>query len=100
MNAEDTSSAAPWRRPAAPRARGARAWLCSWQRGSGFAAAADDIEEHFLQGAAAVAGEQDARFVIVLDAPLLHDDHPLAQPLDFGHVVRRQEHGGTPFGAV
>src|SRR6267143_756707 len=47
-------------------------------------AAARHVEKNLLQGLAAVAGEQMRRRVVVLDAPLLHDDDALAQPLDLG----------------
>ena len=83
-SAAGTNSAAPSRRCGATRRMHVRA------HGARLAVsrAARDVEEHFLQRVAAVAREQAGRRVVVLDAALLHEDHALAQALDFRHVVR------------
>jgi len=49
------------------------------------------IEKHFFQRRAVVARQNGGRTVIVFDTPALHDDNPVAQPLDLKHVVRRQQ---------
>src|SRR5262245_45900242 len=66
----------------------------------GFAATARDVEEHLLQRLAAVAGQKARRRVVILDAAALHDDDPVAQPLDLGHVVGGEQHGRATLGPV
>src|SRR3954454_4488908 len=85
-NAADTNSAAPLRRFVAREARKHRAR--SLRRLAILAASPRHIEKHFLQRVTAVALAQARRRVVILDAALLHENHPLAQPLHLGHVVR------------
>src|SRR5437773_1565683 len=58
-----------------------------------FAASARDVETHLFERAPAVADEQARRRVVVLDAPALHDDDALAQPLHLRHVVGGEQNG-------
>src|SRR5215471_12096534 len=67
---------------------------------SGLAATTGDVEKHLLQGFTAIAGEKVRWRVVVLDAAALHDDDPVAQPLDLGHVVGGEQHGRAAFGPV
>ena len=65
-----------------------------------FTAAARDVEENLFQRAPAVARQQPLRRVVVLDAAVLHDDDTFAQPLDLGHVVRGEQHGGIAVATI
>src|SRR5215203_3218407 len=54
-------------------------------------ATARDIEEYFFERRAVVARHDAVGTVVVLDTAALHDDHSIAQPLHFKHIVRRQQ---------
>ena len=68
--------------------------------------AARDVEEHLLHVGAAVARDQLCRRALVDDHAGAQHDHVVAHPLDFAHVVRREQHraagarAGTPRGSV
>src|ERR1700685_84884 len=87
---------------ALPRARGSGRWLWnrSLRRLAFGAVAACDVEENFFERAAAVARQQFYRRIVIDDAALVHDDDPLAEPFDLGHVVGREQHRGPMLMAV
>src|SRR5439155_8834384 len=64
------------------------------------AAAAGDVKENLFERLAAIASDKVGRRVVVLDAPPLHHDDALAQPLDLGHVVGGEQQSGGALLAV
>ena len=55
-----------------------------------FAGTTDDVEEHLLQIAAAIAGDQARRRIVILDAAGLEHDDAVAQSLDLGEFLDRE----------
>src|SRR5262249_34159214 len=94
-SATDRRNAAPSPRcgaaPTSPRWSKPR----SLRRLARFAAPARHVEKHLFERLAAITHEQALGRVVVLYASALHDDDALAQALDFGHVVGREQHGGA-----
>src|SRR5947209_2237360 len=105
---EDTSAAAAWPQSGATRHPGAIAaakrYLDAQSRSSQLLdipiAAARHIKKNLFQRGPVVARQNAGWTVVVLDLAALENDHAITQPLDLGHVVRRQQNRCVMPGAV
>ena len=56
-----------------------------------FGAAADHVEKHLFQRSPSIGRDQSGRRLVLDDAALMKQNDAVGQPLDLGHVVRREQ---------